>query len=57
MGAAEITQFLSASAVQRHMAASTRNQALTALLFLYGHGLERELPWLGGGRRPARRNR
>jgi integrase-like protein len=40
MAAAEITQFLSALAVQRHMAASTRNQTLTALLFLYGHGLE-----------------
>jgi integron integrase len=46
MGAAEITQFLSALAVQRNVAASTQNQALSALLFLYRNVLEQELPWL-----------
>ena len=46
MGAAEITQFLSALAVQRNVAASTQNQALSALLFLYRSVLEQELPWL-----------
>jgi integron integrase len=46
MGAAEITRFLSALAVQRHVAASTQNQALSALLFLYREVLEQELPWL-----------
>ena len=35
MGAAEITQFLSSLAVQGNVAASTQNQALSALLFLY----------------------
>jgi integron integrase len=35
MGAAEITQFLTALAVERHVSASTQNQALAALLFLY----------------------
>jgi integrase-like protein len=35
MGATEITQFLSALAVERHVAASTQNQVLSALLFLY----------------------
>jgi site-specific recombinase XerD len=57
MGAAEITQFLSALAVQRNVAASTQNQALSALLFLYRHVLEQELPWLEDvvrARRPAR---
>jgi site-specific recombinase XerD len=57
MGAAEITRFLSALAVQRNVAASTQNQALSALLFLYRHVLEQELPWLEDvvrARRPAR---
>jgi integron integrase len=46
MGAAEVTQFLSALAVQRNVAASTQNQALSALLFLYREVLGQELPWL-----------
>jgi integron integrase len=46
MGADEITRFLSALAVQRNVAASTQNQALSALLFLYREVLEQELPWL-----------
>jgi integron integrase len=46
MGAAEVTQFLSALAVERSVAASTQNQALSALLFLYRHVLEQALPWL-----------
>jgi len=39
MGAPEISQFLSWLAVQRHVSASTQNQALSALLFLYRHVL------------------
>ena len=35
MGAAEIEQFLTHLAVQRHVAASTQNQALAALHFLF----------------------
>ncbi len=42
MGAAEITRFLTWLAVERRVSASTQNQALAALLFLYqrllGHG-------------------
>jgi hypothetical protein len=38
-------QFLSSLAVQG-VAASTQNQALSALLFLYRHVLQVELPWL-----------
>jgi integron integrase len=39
MGAAEIEQFLSHLASQEQVAASTQNQALSALLFLYQHVL------------------
>src|SRR5712692_5274702 len=46
MGAAEVTQFLSALAVRDNVAASTQNQALSALLFLYRHVLQVDLPWL-----------
>jgi integron integrase len=43
MGAPEIEQFLSYLAVQEHVAASTQNQALSALLFLYRAVLRQEL--------------
>ena len=46
MGANEVTQFLTSLAVQRHVAASTQNQALAALLFLYRVVLDQNLPWL-----------
>lgn len=46
MGAAELTQFLTALAVQGKVAASTQNQALSALLFLYREVLGHEVPWL-----------
>jgi integron integrase len=46
MGAGEVTQFLTALAVERKVAASTQNQALGALLFLYREVLEQDLPWL-----------
>jgi integrase len=42
MGPAEITQFLTALAVDRHVSASTQNQALAALLFLYKDVLGRD---------------
>jgi integron integrase len=46
MGAAEIRDFLSHLAVDRHVSASTQNQAKSALLFLYREVLKVELPWL-----------
>ncbi len=46
MGAVEVTQFLSSLAQQDHVAASTQNQALSALLFLYRQVLQVEMPWL-----------
>jgi integron integrase len=57
MGAAEVTQFLSWLAVESKVAASTQNQALSALLFLYRDILELDLPWLDGvvrAKRPQR---
>jgi len=46
MGASEIEEFLSYLAVHRHVAASTQNQALSALLFLYQKVLQMDLPFL-----------
>ena len=46
MGAEEVSAFLSHLASERRVAASTQNQALSALLFLYRDVLEIELPWL-----------
>lgn len=46
MGAPELTAFLSHLAIQRNVAASTQNQALHAILFLYREVLKISLPWL-----------
>jgi site-specific recombinase XerD len=46
MGAPEVTKFLTHLAVDRGVAASTQNQALAALLFLYRNVLKVDLPWL-----------
>ena len=47
MGGPEVEAFLTALAVDNKVAASTQNQALSAVLFLYRDVLEQELPWLG----------
>ena len=44
MGKAEIEAFLSYLAIDRHVAASTQNQAFNALLFLYRSVLEIDFP-------------
>lgn len=57
LGEADLTRFLSALATERHVSASTQNQALAALLFLYRVVLEREISWLEGivhAKRPER---
>jgi len=57
MGAREVIAFLSHLAVREQVAASTQNQALAGILFLYRHVLERELEGLGDtvrARRPTR---
>lgn len=46
MGAAEVEAFLSYLAVERHVSASTQNQAKAALLYLYKQVLGIDLPWL-----------
>jgi len=46
MGPLEVEQFLTHLAVNKNVAASTQNQALSAILFLYKDVLEVELPWL-----------
>jgi integron integrase len=57
MGAPEIEAFLTALAVQNQVSASTQNQALAAILFLYRDVLEIKLPWLADlvrAKRPQR---
>jgi integron integrase len=57
MGAEEVTRFLSSLAVEGRVSSSTQNQALSALLFLYGPVLGVELPWLDELVRAARPQR
>ncbi|HET7314667.1 integron integrase [Salinisphaera sp.] len=57
MGKPEVEAFLTHLAVDRHVAASTQNQALNAVLFLYKEVLGTELPWMDDVvrvKRPAR---
>ena len=57
LGAAEVEAFLTHLAVRRNVAASTQNQAKSALLFLYKEVIGTELPWLDGvesAKRPQR---
>ncbi len=56
MGAPEAEQFLSWLASEKSVSASTQNQALSAILFLYRQVLGRDLPWLDDvvpAKRPA----
>jgi integron integrase len=53
MGEAEIAAFLGHLAMQRGVAASTQNQAFSALLFLYQQVLERKLATIEGVERAA----
>ena len=46
MGRLEVEAFLTYLAVKRKVSASTQNQALNAILFLYRQVLIIELPWL-----------
>lgn len=54
LGLAEVEAFLSGLAVRDDVAASTQNQALSALLFLYKEVLGVELPWVGSVTRAKR---
>lgn len=46
VGQGEVTRFLSNLAVDRRVSASTQNQALSALVFLYGEVLRMPVGWL-----------
>ena len=57
LGAQEIETFLTDLAVRGNVAASTQNQALSALLFLYREVLGLDLPWMEGVTRAKRPQR
>lgn len=57
LGADEVTAFLSSLAVEGKVSASTQNQALAALLFLYKQVLGLDMPWFNDlvrAKRPRR---
>jgi integrase len=57
MGEAEVGQFLSHLATELHVSASTQNQALNALLFLYRQVLDQPIGYVNGvvrAKRPRR---
>src|SRR3569832_2768580 len=57
MGMVEVKRFLTHLAALRDVSASTQNQALSAILFLYKEVLNQQLGWLDGferAKRPAR---
>lgn len=57
MGLEEVNKFLTYLAIDAHVAASTQNQALSALLFLYGTVLDQPLDRIEGvirARRPTK---
>ena len=57
MGSAEMEQFLNYLAVQKGVAASTQNQALSALVFLYREVLRQDFDWMQNlerAKKPAR---
>jgi integron integrase len=57
MGAPEVSAFLSWLAAEKRVSASTQNQALSALLFLYREVLGGEIGWIDGivaAKKPSR---
>ena len=54
MGEREISDFLTHLAVEKHVAASTQNQAFSAVLFLYQRVLERKLDFIENVQRVTR---
>lgn len=57
IGAPGVEAFLTMLATERKVSASTHNQALSALLFLYRHVLNVDLPWLNDVNRPTQKRR
>jgi site-specific recombinase XerD len=54
LGETEITAFLSDLAIRQNVAASTQNQALSAVLFFFKQVLGRELEWMNDVARARR---
>jgi len=57
MGVQDVEAFLSMMANERKVSASTHNQALSAVLFLYREVLSIDLPWLNNIGRPQQSKR
>ena len=57
MGEEEVSQFLPWLATKKKVAASTQNQALCALLFLYKEVLKKDFGWLDDVERAKRPSR
>jgi integron integrase len=57
MGVTEVEAFLTMMATERKASASTHNQALSALLFLYREVLNIDFPWLNNIGRPKQTKR
>lgn len=57
MGVAEVERYLTDLAVRKRVAASTQNQALQAIIFLYRYVLEMEAPWVSNVVRAERTRR
>ena len=57
MGPREVEAFLTMLATERKVSASTHNQALSAILFLYREVLAIQLPWLDDIGRPPQKRR
>jgi len=57
LGKLHVEVFLTRLAARDNISASTQNQALSALLFLYREVLQRELPWMDEIRRAKRSDR
>ncbi len=57
MGHLEVTAFLSHLALDRNVAASTQNQAMSAILFLYRDVLKQPLDWLDNVERAQKPSR
>ncbi|HYB66260.1 MAG TPA: integron integrase [Steroidobacteraceae bacterium] len=57
LGARELERFLTHLAVTQRVGAATQSQALQALLFLYRHVLQIELPWLDNVTRASQAKR
>ena len=57
MDETHVGQFLTFLAVNKHVAASTQNQALSAILFLYSNVLKREIGWVNNVERAKKPTR